>query len=322
MRCAVRGRRFKPLIMSLILASAASIVPPARVGAWSRPEAPQVVAPADIFRYMDGAGELYLAYRLVRLEAYEYTAEKEDPILLELYRLESSDDAYGLLSGDWGGEPVLLDSAWPATPARALYGAGLLRAWSDDLYLRVLATTETAASRAAVIELGRAVVAGRPSPLPPELATALPETAAGSYRLRTDSVTFLRSHLVLNSVYFLGTANLLRLSPTTEAVAARYARPGGAGTEGLRLFVVRYPTEDAAREALVQFRESYLHRPDTAGAGGGSADERPRVAAEDAVIARVEDGWMGCRVGGRRLVLMFEAPDAVTVKAVLDQVRP
>jgi hypothetical protein len=310
------------LVMSLILASAVSIVPPARVGVWSRPESPQVVAPADIFGYMDGAGELYLAYRLVRLEAYEYTAEKEDPILLELYRLESSDDGYGLLSGDWGGEPVALDSAWPATPARALYGAGLLRAWSDDLYLRVLATTETAASRAAVIELGRAVVAGRPSPPPAELATALPETVAGSYRLRTDGVTFLRSHLVLNSIYFLGTANLLGLSPTTEAVAASYARAGGEGTARLRLFVVRYPTEDAAREALAQLREGYRHRPDAADAGDGSADARLGAAAQGTVTARVEDGWMGYRIGGRRLVLVFEAPDAATAKAVLDQVRP
>jgi hypothetical protein len=309
--------------MSLILASATvSLTPPLRVGAWSRPESPQVVAPADIFAYMDGAGELYLAYRLVRLEAFEYTAEKEDPILLELYRLESSDDGYGLLSGDWGGEPVALDAAWPATPARALYGAGLLRAWSDDLYLRVLATTETAASRAAVIELARTVVAGRPSPQPPDLATALPETVAGSYRLRADSVTFLRSHLVLNSIYFLGTANLLGLSPVTEAVAASYAQAGGEGTARLRLFVVRYPTEDAAREALAQFRRGYLHRSDAADAGHGSAAERPEAAAQGTVTARVEDGWMGYRIGGWRLVLVFEAPDAATAKAVLDQVRP
>ena len=302
--------------MSLMLASAAvSIVPPARVGVWSRPEAPQVVAPADIFRSMDGAGELYLAYRLVRLEAYEYTAETEDPILLELYRLESSDDGYGLLSGDWGGERLALEAAWAATPARALYGAGLLRAWSDDLYLRVLATTETAASRAAVIELARAVVAGRPSPSPPDLATALPETVAGSFRLRADAVTFLRSHLVLNSIYFLGTANLLGLSPATEAVAASYARSGGEGTARLRLLVVRYPTEDAAREALTQFRQGYLDRP---GATGGDA---AGIGTEAGAVG-VEDGWVGYRRAGRQLALVFEAKDAATAKAVLDQVRP
>jgi len=307
--------------MSLILASAVSIVPPARVDAWSRPESPQVVAPADIFRYMDGAGELYLAYRLVRLEAWEYTAEKEDPILLELYRLESSDDAYGLLSATGAA------SRWRSTPrGRRHRPRPLRRRAPARLVGRSLSARPghdgdgglaCGGDRDGARRRGRS-----PSPPPPALATELPETVAGSYRLRTDGVTFLRSHLVLNSIYFLGTANLLRLSPTTQAAAARYARPGGAGTEGLRLFVVRYPTEDAAREALVQFREGYLHRPATAGASGGSADERPGVAAEDAVIARVEDGWMGCRIDGRRLVLAFEAPDAATVKAVLDQVRP
>src|SRR5512138_3897408 len=121
--------------MSLLLASAIGIVPPARVGVWSRAESPRVVAPDEIFAYMDGAGELYLAYRLLRLEVYEYTSENEDPILLELYQLASSDDAYGLLSNDWGGEPIALDAAGAPSPPRALYGAGLLRAWSGELYL-------------------------------------------------------------------------------------------------------------------------------------------------------------------------------------------
>jgi hypothetical protein len=320
--------------MTLILASAAvSIVPPARVGAWVRPESPQVIAPADIFAYMDGAGEMYLAYRLVRLEAYEYRAEsspsgsdrvpgvQEDPILLELYQLESSDDAYGLLSGDWGGEPVALDGVSATTPARALYGAGLLRAWSADLYLRVLATTETAASRAAALELARAVVAGRPSPPPPGLVTALPETVAGSFRLRPDSVSFLRSHLVLNSIYFLGTANLLGLSAATEAVAARYAQVASEGGGRLRLFVVRYPTEAAALEALAQFRSGYLQGPRAAGGGDEAAIPSATASAATGVV-RVEDGWMGYRIAGRRLVLVFEAPDAATTRAVLEQAGP
>ncbi len=316
--------------MSLILASAAvSLVPPARVGVWSRSGSPQVVAPADIFAYMDGAGELYLAYGLERLEVYEYAAEKsrsegsdrlpgdeEDPILLELYRLASSDDAYGLLSGDWGGEPLALDAAGPGTAARALYGAGLLRAWSADLFVRVLATTETAASRAAVVELWRAVVAGRPSPPPPDLVRSLPVSVAGSFRLRQDSVTFLRSHLVLNSIYFLGTANLLGLTPATEAVTASYAGSGAEGSARLRLLVVRYPAEDAARAAHARFRRGYLDRP--GGAGGAAVGDEPKASA----AVRVEDGWVGCRVAGRQLVLVFQAPDAATVNAVLDQVRP
>jgi IS5 family transposase len=53
---------------------------------------------------MDGAGEIYLGYRFKRLEVQPYGSADQGEILVELYWMESSDDAYGLLSGDWGGE--------------------------------------------------------------------------------------------------------------------------------------------------------------------------------------------------------------------------
>jgi hypothetical protein len=82
---------------------------------------------------MDGAGELYLGYRFQHLDVYEYTSPAQGEILVELYSMESPDDAYGLLSGDWGGEAADLkasgyDAAQSGVP-RALYGAGLLRIW-------------------------------------------------------------------------------------------------------------------------------------------------------------------------------------------------
>src|SRR5512142_3309841 len=107
-------------MLSELVLTAATLSPPHSVGGWTRSESPQTVKPADIFAYMDGAGELYLAYRLVELEAYEYLSTKEQPILLEIYRLESADDGYGLLSGDWGGEAVSLDPSRPQAPPRAL----------------------------------------------------------------------------------------------------------------------------------------------------------------------------------------------------------
>jgi len=55
---------------------------------------------------MDGAGELYLGYRFDHLESYEYEVQSEKNILVELYFMKTADDAFGLLSLDWGGEPV------------------------------------------------------------------------------------------------------------------------------------------------------------------------------------------------------------------------
>ena len=109
---------------------------PQSVGGWTLSGPPKKVEPTAIFDYMDGAGELYLGYRFKFLEVYEYRHSGESDILVELYWMASSDDAYGLLSGDWGGEVVDLSSVerhGTASIMRALYGAGLLRIWSCDL---------------------------------------------------------------------------------------------------------------------------------------------------------------------------------------------
>ncbi|UCC41400.1 MAG: hypothetical protein JSV96_08270, partial [Candidatus Aminicenantes bacterium] len=116
--------------------------------AWTRPDSPQLVTAKNIFDYMDGAGELYIGYRFEHLESYEYKAHNQNNILVELYFMKTSDDAFGLLSLDWEGESVELadetvrsnkslkskaeheSSSWP----RALYSEGLLRLWSDTIY--------------------------------------------------------------------------------------------------------------------------------------------------------------------------------------------
>jgi hypothetical protein len=289
-------------MMALTLAAALAVTPPLTARGWSRADSPRVVAPAEIFKYMDGAGELYLAYGLSRLEVHEYTSPAEPPITLEVYTLRSADDAYGLLSLDWDGEPVTLDPAWPPRPPRALYGSGLLRAWSGELYLRVMAGDETPAARAAVLEIGRALVAGRASAPPPGIVSAMPAVLGTGHVLRADRIAFLRSHLVLNSIYFLGTANLLDLGPETEAVAASYERPRAGGR--LRVVVVRYPSETAAGDAMEHLARSYLHRA---------------AASEATTTERVEDGWVGGRRRGRRLALVFEADSEATAAAVVEE---
>jgi hypothetical protein len=118
---------------------------PRTFGPWTRPDGSRRIEAGSIFDYMDGAGELYLAYGFDHLDVFEYGSADQGTVLVELYWMRTSDDAFGLLSGDWGGEPVVLEgeavtsttSPSPVPPHRALYGAGLLRLWSDTLYARV-----------------------------------------------------------------------------------------------------------------------------------------------------------------------------------------
>ena len=299
------GQSATPTAVSAARLAASSRLP-ATVGGWTKKAPARTIAPSAIFEYMDGAGELYLAYRLERLDVVEYGSDTAGDILVELYWMGSSDDAFGLLSGDWGGEPVALRpdagaarSPWP----RALYGSGLLRIWSDDLYARVLASRDSETARTAVLALGRAITEGRADPPPPRLSTSLPPTIAAGFRLRSDRLCFLRSHLVLNSIYFLGQRDMLDLGPSVEAVTVPYDRRDG-GSKSVRptVLAVRYGTPDLARRALAHFRTAYLPGAD---AGAGSN------------VQRIEDGWVGVRAVGRCLALVFEAPDRDAAQALL-----
>ena len=144
---------------------------PEKIGVWTRPKAARIIDASNIFEYMNGAGELYLAYGFERLEVYEYISDQQETILVELYFMKTSNDAFGLLSMDWGGEPVMIQSHGPyqedpriSPPVRALYGGGLLRLWADTIYARVMASRETPVSKETVLSLGRAIGAGRKRP--------------------------------------------------------------------------------------------------------------------------------------------------------------
>jgi hypothetical protein len=306
---------------SSAMAEKTSLNLPQSVGAWTRASGPRLVGPREIFDYMDGAGELYLGYRFKFLEVHRYDGPDQNEILVEIYWMETPEDAYGLLSGDWGGEPVDLGAGAPALQAasaatagsserpRALYGAGLLRLRSGNLFARVMATQETAASTNAVYALGRAIAAGRPASPEPALALALPGRIGARVKLRRDRVTYLRSHLVLNSVYFLSSANLLDLGPGCEMVAAAYGADRDKRGKPARLLLARYPDERAAEEALKHFRNLYLpEKRQTKAAPAGSF----------AVFA-IEDGWMGFSRTGRSLALVFEAGDESTARLFLEE---
>jgi hypothetical protein len=224
--------------------------------------------------------------------------------------METADDAYGLLSADWGGEASILDTA-PGDKPRALYGAGLLRIASDNLYARVMASQETEASKQAVLDLGRAIVSGRARREPPVLVGALPSKVnvpgGGQFSLRADRFRFLRTHLVLNTSYFLGYENLLNLDHTTEAVVAEYlAASPENNPKPVTLLLVRYENPDKARAAFTHFRTGYLPE----------FQQKPHESATaDRQFAFIEDGWVGTWLVGRSIALVFECPEEAVAQA-------
>jgi len=293
---------------------------PKTIGVWTRPDAPRVIDSGNIFEYMNGAGELYLAYRFKHLEVYEYKADDETSILVELYYMETSDDAFGLLSLDWGGERVSFSDSPAKTSnqsltssTRALYGAGLLRVWSDNLYCRVMAFRETPASKQAVLTLGKTIAANRKSPPEPELLKILPIDIGMDWKLRNDRIGYFRSHLVLNSLYYLSHQNILNLDLSTEAVAAPYDSMDGKDRTRVQFLFVRYADSRQAQQALDHFHKTYL--PEQKKNFGTSS------MTESQSYFKIEDGWLGYKVYGPCVALVFECPDENSARMIIEQIQ-
>ncbi len=287
---------------------------PETVGAWKAAAAPRKIDAGNIFDYMNGAGELYLAYHFDHMLAWEYRDGSDNDLLVELYRMQGSDDAFGLLSLDWGGEAVawphgakIIPSSAAVPPARALYGEGLLRLWSDDLYARVMAVRETPAAREAILVLAQAIVAGRSDPPPPALLRLLPTVLNPQWKLKIDRSAFIRSHLVLNSLYYLSHDNILGLDSSCEAVFTSYEKEG----RRLHLLVIQYADDRSAEQGLAGFLAGYIPE----GAKGG-----PATPPAELGFFLVEDGWLGFHKAGRRLAVVFQCPDLDAARRIVAQV--
>jgi hypothetical protein len=277
---------------------------PQTVGAWTTAGPPLTVNATTIFDYMDGAGEMYLAFGFGRLEVTEYKAAgRSDTLTAEVYFMKAQADAFGLLSQDWGGEPVVL-AAEPNAPTdtiapavRALYGGGLLRLAAGNLYARIQAERETPEAREAVLALGKTVAAGRMFTAEPALLRHLPLTVGPNWKLRRDRLAYFRSHLVLKSLLYLGNQNILDLGPDTEGAVAPYEREAGAaGARRFQLMVVHYPTLDRAKRAREHFVQAY----------------RPEAATELPATVKGEGGWMAYGLKGECFVLAAGCPDRET----------
>ncbi len=227
---------------------------PAKANCWRAVGQAQTFDRGTIFDYMDGAGELYLAYDFQRILVQEYTKRGARRIIAEVYEMSSSQDAYGVFTYDPEGENVGVgqDNA---------YAAGLLCLWKGSRFFRILAEQETPDARTAVIALGRSLAETVPNGPRPALLHRLPTND-----LETASVRYFHTQVSLNYFYYLADANILRLSPQTDVALAVY-RPKG---QKITLLVVSYEHIRQAEEAYHHFNRVYLEDK-------AKADRSPRI---------------------------------------------
>jgi hypothetical protein len=292
---------------------------PDTIGGWRLEGPPRLIDETNIFDYMDGAGELYLSYHFDQLWVYEYKNKSNNDILVELYYMKDSHDAFGLLSLDWAGEDVVLNHPQPEKSeksivprSRALYGMGLLRAWSDNLYIRIMAFKDTPGIKEVILHLGKIITANRNNPSPPEMLQVIKPSMDSPWTLKKNRTAYFYSHLVLNSLFYLSHENILNLNPSTEAVIATYEKKHEDRVQySARLLVIKYTDHEYAVAALNDFLKAYFPNQ--------KREVKPDMNHGDRDFFHIEDGWMGYRLLNQCLVLVFECPGLESAQQIINQ---
>lgn len=258
--------------------SSAQPLLPSEMAGWRWDDQKERHDSRTLFSYMDGAAELYLAYGFQDLTVRRFVKPGLPPITVELYKLASSADAYGVFTFERQDESAGIGQG-------SEFGGGMLRFWKGAYFASIYAEGEGAEVESALAGIGRQVADAIPAAGPePELIAAVPGREFG---LVERSLRFLRSHVLLNQRFFISHRNILNLDRTTEAVLAQYHRD----RQKTHILIVRYPDPKAAGDAYRSFLTSYL--PD---AGG-----RDR--------AKVNDGrWTVARRQAEAILIVFGAP--------------
>jgi hypothetical protein len=131
-----------------------SLLIPTPEDGWIKSEAMEIYNRQNLFDYIDGGAELYLAYDFKQLVVQKYIPQirdslPEESITVEIWQMNSSADAYGVYSLDREGERVTIGQG-------GVYGDGFLRFWKDVYFIKILQVGDI--SKETIFRLGRGIV--------------------------------------------------------------------------------------------------------------------------------------------------------------------
>ncbi len=252
-------------------------------------EADEVYDGETIFDYIDGAGEVYRSYNMRFVVARRFHKDGKPDIVVDLFDMGSSKDAFGVFTHDLDGEDAGIGQG-------SNYKGGLLSFWKDRYFGSVYAEEETPETKGLVLELGRKIAAAVPKEGPkPALLSALPPGGLEAGRVR-----FFRNHLVLNYHFFVADTNVLLLDRTTQAVLAPYDRGEGKS----HLLVIEFGDAGKADAARDSFAAAYMPE------------------AEKKGVVRTENGkWTAVRAVGGVVAVIFDAASEAGAVAFLDEIE-
>ena len=261
---------------------------PKQIDSWTADPGDRIFDPTSIFSYINGGAEVYKAYNMRYCFSRRYSSPDGPAIILDIFDMGTSQDAYGVFTHDTDGEALDLGQD-------ARFRPGWLSFWKNRFFVSAYMEEESPAAEKAVKVLGRQVAALIPTKgARPRLVLKLP--AQG---LDAGNIRYLHHPILLNYHFFLAEENILNISQQTDAVLADYRR----GQEKAKLFLVEYPGSESAARSLSNFLKHYLPDADKSG------------------IALLENGkWAAAKTKERWLAVILEADSRKFAESLIKKV--
>ena len=252
-----------------------SRVLPKQINSWTADPKDRVFDEKTIFSYINGAAEVYKAYNMRQCLSRRYNAPSGPAIVLDIFDMRSSKDAFGVFTHDTDGEVVDMGQD-------GRYRPGWLSFWKHRYFISIYMEEETPAAEKTVMELGRKIAASiKQEGVRPKLLIRLPQKG-----LQVASIRYLHHPIVLNYHYYIADENILNISPHTDTVLAEYQWEN----EMALLLLIDYPELETAGKSLKDFLKYYLPEADASG------------------IAKIEgEKWASAAAKGKLLIIILEA---------------
>ena len=267
---------------------------PDTVEGWDKSETPELYNRKNLFDYINGGAELYLAYDFHQLLVQKYVPEFEDSlgeksITVEIWQMNSSADAYGIFSFDQEGDEIKMGQG-------GVYSDGFLRFWKDKFFVRILGLGKDL--KEIILKLGSQIDKKiKKEGKPPELVSKIPSDS-----LISGSIHFFHRQIILKNLYFFSDQNVLNLDRETDCLLADFRMD----KYRLKLLLIQYPDTTIAKEVEDSLKEICLQN---------------KSSTDDNIFKTKEEKLLGMDSQGNYLILVFEGRDEKNILWLLDSTK-
>ncbi len=250
---------------------------------------------------LDGGAEVYLSFHVRRVVSRRYDKSNAPDILADVFDMGSSRDAFGAYHHD------IRDGEDVAAGTESDMAGSSLAFWKDRFFVSLVALADAPETRQAIQAMGREIAGRIPGAgEKPAILRLLPREG-----LQKGRISYFHDWTYLNTRHVIADENLLLLDGRTEGVLARYRegtgegeQPGKEGRAFFLLVLVRYPTEERAKQALEKFLSGYLPGADREGTGRSG-----------------EGKWAAAQAAGSLVVVVLDAERRPDISRIMSEVR-